>query len=141
MAIARAWVDYTADSEEANDWVLLRLFDVGYEGSIEEQWLMLLSRCAAASQAELEVVAVLGAGFLEDFIKEDRRGFGDEAMDLIEPQLASNPTLLYALRGSGREMTCAHGLSAHSRRTGNSPISQHKHARGSGHVCCVQACR
>jgi hypothetical protein len=42
---------------------------------------MLSSLCAAASQAELDVVAVLGAGFLEDFIKEDHRGFRDEAMD------------------------------------------------------------
>jgi hypothetical protein len=41
------------------------------------------------------VIAVLGAGPLEDFI----RRFRDGAMDLVEPQLGSNPTLLDALGG------------------------------------------
>jgi hypothetical protein len=94
-AMASAWVDYTAGSETANEWSLHRVFDVAYNGAIGEQWLMILSLSAAAKSADPKVVGVVGAGPLEDFIGR----FGDEAMDLIEPQLESNPTLLFALAG------------------------------------------
>lgn len=39
-AIARAWVDYTAGSEKANDWVLLRI-NPRDEGPIGDHWLMI----------------------------------------------------------------------------------------------------
>jgi hypothetical protein len=98
-ALARAWVDYEAGSAKTNEWGLHGIFDDEFEAPIDERWLMILSLCAAASTAAPEVVAVLGAGFLESFIREDYGGFGDAAMDLIEPQLASNRTLLFALAG------------------------------------------
>lgn len=112
-AVSRAWVDYEAGSEKANEWGLHRVFEITDKAAIGEQWLLILSLCAAAKNTDPEVVAVLGAGPLEDFI----RRFGDDAMDLIEPQLESNPTLLFALAGvwPGDEMRgrVARALAAH----------------------------
>lgn len=47
----------------------------------------------ACGSNDLHLISNIGAGPVEDFVVK----FGDQAMNLIEPELGSNPTLLKAL--------------------------------------------
>jgi hypothetical protein len=63
-------------------------------GDLKRMWEAIAGLCGRLRwDDEPKLVGVLGAGPLEDFVVK----FGDQAMDLIEPQLDTNETLLKAL--------------------------------------------
>ncbi len=65
----------------------------------ETFWRLVLAICAQVDPADVDAGGFLevdiGAGPLEDFIRK----FRHEAMDLIEPELSRNRTLLESLGG------------------------------------------
>lgn len=98
---ADAWVRYHREfsgrelpDEHPDDWAHELLGEWIFDDEIKKAWLAILAICARLRwEDEPKVVAWLGAGELEDFVV----GFGDRAMDLIEPHLKANDTLLKAL--------------------------------------------
>jgi hypothetical protein len=63
-------------------------------GEMARMWEAITGLCLQLRwDTEPQIIGVLGAGPLEDFVVK----FGDQAMDLIEPRLDSDETLLKAL--------------------------------------------
>ena len=114
--LAEAWIRYQRrhrrtdrlPDEDPDDWALERLHDwfLLEEDTIEPFWEAILAICAGVQWGKDDdddswVVVMIGAGPLEDFITK----FEVRAMDLIEPQLDANDTLLKALAGAWTQTT------------------------------------
>lgn len=114
--LAEAWIRYQRrhrrtdrlPDEDPDDWALERLSDwfLVEEDTIEPFWEAILAICARARWGNGDdddswVVVMIGAGPLEDFITK----FEGRAMDLIEPRLDTNDTLLKALAGAWTRRT------------------------------------
>ena len=92
-AVSRACLSYWKSGEESDWWGVEAVMEAEGLGSPQLSWRLLLALCALVDPADLERINDIGAGPLESFI----RTFGEEAMDLIEPAVATHPTLLLAL--------------------------------------------
>lgn len=102
-AVARAWIEYQRAWDEhapehAEPWMWGpdRIDALRSAGKIDRVWLVIAGICAQVDADELDLALMIGAGPLEDFIVT----FRDRAMDLIEPALRENKTLLTALAGA-----------------------------------------
>lgn len=94
-AVSRAWIEYQADEDEALMWGSERIDALLRSGDMHRAWLVMLDICAHVEADDLGLALMIGASPLEDFI----RTFGDQAMDLVEPAVTGNQTLLIALAG------------------------------------------
>jgi hypothetical protein len=105
VALSEAWLWYQADmrhkidaDEGENFWAVDALIELCDSGDTDRIWSAILDLCARADGKDPRVLAAIGAGPLEDFVVR----FGDQAMDLVEPELDENETLLRALAGVWR---------------------------------------
>lgn len=91
QAITDGWLRYTATKDEADWWAANAVLELTEE--LDPLWEVTLALCAKVDEDDMARIPDIGAGPLESMIVS----FGDAAMDLIEPALAHNPTLLKAL--------------------------------------------
>ncbi len=91
-AVGRAWIDYHRTRTQRDWWAVETVIEAV---ELEVAWRLVLTLCHLADPQDLRLVSNIGAGPLEDLI----RRHSDHAMDLIEPAVASNHTLLIALAG------------------------------------------
>ena len=101
--VARAWIEYQRASDKGDEehadvwmWGSDRITALLRAGEIDRAWLVIAGICAQVDADDLDLALMIGAGPLEDFIVT----FRDKAMDLIEPALQENKTLLTALAGA-----------------------------------------
>jgi hypothetical protein len=94
-AVTAAWLYYTVTNDERYEWTIDPNLEWSTEGSLQLGWRLVLECCSLTDENDMDRILAIGAGPLEDFI----RRFGDEAMDLVEPAVDSNPVLLKALAG------------------------------------------
>lgn len=111
--VARAWVGYqgrrdvdgapAVDETDPDWWAAEAVMDADGPDRRDLQWRLIRALCALADPGDRHVIIMIGAGPLEDFIqcsadegptREDR---SDEAMDLVEAAVATDPVLLAAL--------------------------------------------
>jgi hypothetical protein len=100
-ALAQAWIGYQTDTrlstglheEHAAFWAVDALIELCGRSESDPIWLAIRELCARADRTDGWVIAMIGAGPLEDFVER----FGDHAMDLIEPELNDNAVLWQAL--------------------------------------------
>lgn len=92
-AIASAWLRYQADKDEADWWAADLVIDWALDDQLDALWRIVVAVCARVDENDVSRISDIGAGPLEDMLCK----FGDAAMDLIEPAVADNPTLLKAL--------------------------------------------
>lgn len=90
--LVKAWLRYQATKDQADWWATDRVMEL--RGHLDGLWRIVLAICAEVDD-DNDVIYDIGAGPLESMISQ----FGDAAMDLIEPALAGNPTLLKSLAG------------------------------------------
>jgi hypothetical protein len=97
-AISHSWLDYQRTEDEKHWWACEAVMEAAISDPTPEMqsitWRLILTLCSLAED-DLKLILDIGAGPLEEFI----RLFGDNAMDLIEPAVATNRTLLRALAG------------------------------------------
>ena len=111
--VARAWIGYqgrhdvgvgpAVDESHPDWWAAEAVMDAHRPDRRDLQWRLIRALCALADPNDRRVIIMIGAGPLEDFIQrsgddgptdEDR---ADEAMDLVEAAVGSDPILLAAL--------------------------------------------
>jgi hypothetical protein len=98
LAISQAWVDYHRREDEKHWWACEAVMELDHEPTLERGdllWRLILGMCSLLRPDELALIANVGAGPLEEFI----RLYGDQALELIEPEVNTNRTLLLALAG------------------------------------------
>jgi hypothetical protein len=87
-----AWLHYHETQDESDEWPLDLLEKWIHDGCITDAWRLIKDVCGRVED-DLRLISNIGAEPLESFVVT----FGDRAMDLIEPELDDNPTLLAAL--------------------------------------------
>jgi hypothetical protein len=112
--VAETWLAYQANLDELREregqeaafkvireesdprgWAAERVLAIGLSDSLEEQWELVSALCVAVTDATRRAILSIGAGPLEDMIKS----FGDQALDLVQTEMANNGVLTQALRG------------------------------------------
>jgi hypothetical protein len=99
--VCETWVRYQrryvgtaeGDAEDPDWWAIHALILYPSPPPRELEWHVILMLCELVDSDETQMVDMIGAAPLEDFLVEH----GDAAMDLIEPAADQNPTLLKAL--------------------------------------------
>jgi hypothetical protein len=98
--LCRAWVRYQraersggVDTDDPDWWACDAVMDLE-AGATALWWRVLSGLSATVDPADEQVVEMIGAGPLEEFIGRE----GDAAMDLIEAATASDAVLVAALR-------------------------------------------
>lgn len=90
-ALTDAWLRYQVTKDQADWWAADCVIDLA--GQLDALWRVIQVLCQKVAEDDRSTISHIGAGPLEDMIRQH----GDEAMDLIEPAIAGNPTLLKAL--------------------------------------------
>lgn len=91
--VGLGWLRYHETQNESDEWPLDLVDKWIYAGRIADAWRLIKDVCGRVERDDLPLVSNIGTGPLENFVAR----FDDQAMDLIEPELSSNPTLLSAL--------------------------------------------
>jgi hypothetical protein len=91
--VGLAWLQYHATQDESDEWPLNLVDKWIRAGRIADVWRFIKDVCRRVGQDDLPLISNIGTGPLESFVGT----FGDQAIDLIEPELGNNPPLLAAL--------------------------------------------
>lgn len=91
--VSRVWLRYNKTQSDSDAWALGPVDEWIYRGHLADAWRLILDLCARLGPDDVSMIANVGAGPLESFVVK----YGDRAMDLIEPEMHVNPTLLKAV--------------------------------------------
>lgn len=91
--VGLAWLQYHETQNESDEWPLDLIDKWIYSGRIADVWRIIIDVCGRVEQGDPRLISNIGAEPLESFVAT----FGDQAMNLIEPELDDNPVLLEAL--------------------------------------------